>query len=62
MNNRILLTYKNREGLCTYGWFESINDIDQFMVSEESEDVVELLECIDCTNANNIDLNELGKE
>lgn len=58
MEQNILLTYEHVGGYLTYGWFESINEANDFVMI--SEEIASLIECIDCTNCKEIDLSQLG--
>ena len=58
MNRNILLTFETDAGYNTFGWFESIDEINDFIAT--SEGVVALIDCIDCSNCIQIELSELG--
>lgn len=58
MNKNILLTFETDAGYNTFGWFDSIEEINEFIM--RAEGIVALIECIDCTNCKEIDLSELG--
>lgn len=58
MNKNILLTFEHVKGYNTYGWFKSIEEIDEFVMMTNV--VKSLIECVDCSNCCEIDLDELG--
>lgn len=58
MDNKILLTYTHIKGYDTYDWFDSINEVNEFVMT--SNVVHSLIECIDCSLAKSISLEELG--
>lgn len=59
MDNTILLTYTHVNGYDTFGWFTSIDEIDNFIILEGV--VKSLIECVDCSKSTEIELSELGK-
>lgn len=50
-DRNILLTYKNKDGLYTYEWFENNDELLNFMKEEFKGEV---MECIKIENAKNI--------
>lgn len=62
MDNKILLTYRHVSRYLTYEWFESIEDLKEFIEGANKKYIAEIIECIDCSKAVNIDLDELDRE
>lgn len=61
MDRTVLLTYKHKDGYCTYDWFESIEDLENYMMNGEGKDVIEeIIECMYCTDPVNIDVNRFN--
>lgn len=58
MDNKILLTYSHVNGYYTYDWFNSIDEVNEFVMN--SNVVHALIECVDCSLAKSIPLEELG--
>jgi|GEM_PF-6777214 len=58
MNNKILLTYTHIKGYDTYDWFDSIDEVNEFVMT--SSIVQALIECVDCSLAKSIPLEGLG--
>lgn len=52
MYQNILLTYDHIDGYSTYAWFESEEDVREFV--ENSIQIKEINECYDCSNAREI--------
>lgn len=57
MDRNILLTYKHKDGYCTFEWLETIEELDGFI--KNNNNIMQTMECIDCTNAKEIDLHEV---
>ena len=54
MNRNILVTYVDNNGNDTYGWFESIEEAQEFVCDNN----IEVNECLDTSNCREINLEE----
>lgn len=54
MNQNILLTFDHIEGYSTYAWFETVEDVKDFI--ENTAQIKEINECFDCSNVGEINL------
>jgi hypothetical protein len=57
-NKNILLTYKHKDGYDTFGWFEDMEDCNDFVESYLDDIIIEIYDCVDCFNYRDM-MNEL---
>lgn len=57
MEQNILLTYEHVGGHLTYGWFESVEYVYDFI--QNTDEIKNIIECLDCSNCKQINLSEL---
>lgn len=59
MDRNILLTYKHKDGYDTFGWFEDMEECNDFIERYIGGIVAEVSECVDCSNCRDI-ISELN--
>ena len=57
MEQNILLTYEHIGGYNTYGWFESVEYVCDFI--KNTDEIKNIIECVDCSNCRQISLSDL---